>query len=550
MTAKLPVIAAGSTAATTAFCSARLDGVGHHGEPLHLWFDGNGKITAGNGTLKEPRPNAFSLPAAGVSGIEHCPQSTPTCRKACLASTHKVLTADLRYIPLRDIQVGDRLVSFDEEKQGDNRRRHFRTGTVRAIRHEVRDVLHVTLESGKQFWATPDHEWLVRSSSGGNHDWRRTDELMKLTSYDVPRYFDEWEPATSFEAGWLAGMYDGEGCLYSSGSTCALTLSQKEGPVLDRARRAIESVLGESSHAHTAQSRDVAQLRITGGRYQVLKALGILRPTRLLPKFSPDQIGELLGIEHEKIRSVELGGQTEITLIDIDCGTMIVEGYPHHNCYVENLAIAQGATYALYLHNAKTIQTILDGCGNDPKYGMVMTSLAMEWAQLVAVWIEENAPEGFRWHVSGDIYSKAYAEWIAEVCRQSPNVRHWIYTRSFDFLEPLVEVSTTHGGNLSINLSCDQDNYEAAKRASDGWPPQRLRLNYLTVDGKVPDDLHADDVIFPDYQLRPKNTGSLADSDFWQGLTQFQRGLVCPVDSLGKSEKIRCGLNNCSRCLK
>ena len=79
-TPRLPVV--GSTAATTTFCSARLDGPGWT-EPLHLWFDGNGKITAGNGTRKEPRPNAFSLPAAGVSGIEHCPQSTPTCRKAC-----------------------------------------------------------------------------------------------------------------------------------------------------------------------------------------------------------------------------------------------------------------------------------------------------------------------------------------------------------------------------------------------------------------------------------------------------------------------------------
>lgn len=219
------------------------------------------------------------------------------------------------------------------------------------------------------------------------------------------------------------------------------------------------------------------------------------------------------------------------------------------SCYVHNLEAAQKSTHDLYRHNSKTIREILA----DP-------FLADAWALNVATWIATNAAGGFRWHVSGDVYSLEYARWIADVCRESPTVDHWIYTRSFDFLAPLAEVSTPRGGNLAINLSCDADNYAAACEASVKFGAsattkasraaahlQPLRLNYLTVDGVVP-DLGADDVIFPDYALRPRQFKTFEESPWWQTITPFQRGLVCPADAVGKSEKIRCG--PCSRCLK
>lgn len=290
MKTHLPVV--GSTAKTTAFCHARLEGPG--GYVLNL--DGNGKVTAGNGTLKDPKPNALSLPSAGISGMEHCPQSTETCRKAC---------------------------------------------------------------------------------------------------------------------------------------------------------------------------------------------------------------------------------------------------------YVENLKAAQPDLYALYEENAATLRTILAE-GND--------ELRDAWADELATWIYENAEGGFRWHVSGDVISDEHAEWIANVCRRvqkmGPWIQLWIYTRSFDFLAPLVEVSTVMRGNLAINLSADKDNVGEAIEASltYGVPGRPLRICYLTVDGEVPGSMRADDVIFPDYNLRPRQFATLAESPWWQGLMPFHRGLVCPVDAHGKDENRRCG--PCNRCLK
>lgn len=217
-------------------------------------------------------------------------------------------------------------------------------------------------------------------------------------------------------------------------------------------------------------------------------------------------------------------------------------------CYVGPLEKSQRAVYDQYEHNARVLGQILA----DPE-------LADEWVDALAGYIEHNCAGGFRWHVSGDIVSLDHARWIAEVVSLSHRVPHWIYTRSFDYLQPLMAVSATRGGNLAINLSCDQDNYAAARVAAlvtdesmlnqdgDVIPCDPLRLCYLTVDGEVPGDLPSGSVIFPDYRLRPRQHATLSESNWWAGLTVDQREMVCPVDAHGKSEKLRCG--PCDRCL-
>lgn len=180
--------------------------------------------------------------------------------------------------------------------------------------------------------------------------------------------------------------------------------------------------------------------------------------------------------------------------------------------------------YALYEHNANAIRTIL-----------VDADLALEWAAVVGAWITEHAPGGFRWHVSGDIFSDTYAQWIAAVVVGASPVRQWLYTRSFEFAHRLVDLP-----HLALNLSADADNYAAALafRAQHGG-----RICYLSHDGFVPNDLHDDAVIFPDYSLRDRGDGS----PWFDALSPRQKRMTCPVDLRGKSEQRRCG--PCPRCL-
>jgi hypothetical protein len=212
-------------------------------------------------------------------------------------------------------------------------------------------------------------------------------------------------------------------------------------------------------------------------------------------------------------------------------------------CYVHGLKKHAPDTFALYQHNSKTIREIL---ASSPRN-------IMNWKRRLGSWISQNAKGGFRWHVSGDVYSYEYAEFIRDTCRFSALVDHWIYTRSFgvDEFGRSIVGALMFNGNLQVMLSCDKDNYkEAYKEWRQGERVKygTFRLAYLTRDGSVPEDLPLGSIIFPDYPLRNRNSDDPYESSWWCSLSPRQREMVCPVDFFGKSEEIRCGV--CRRCFK
>lgn len=263
-------------------------------------------------------------------------QLTSIIAGSCLTPDHKVLTADLKYVPLGDIKVGDKLVSFDEEVVN-KRSRRYKTGTVEAVTHRVKDVFEVLLESGKRFKVTEDHRWLVKT--GSKYYWKTTNTLRKGTC--IPKLFDEWSYNYSREAGWLEGMYDGEGSLSqritTGGTIMQLSIAQNEGPILDRLRHALEIWYGPTV-TYSINGRNCRQLRLQGGTTNIAKFLGEIRPQRLLSKFKPEFLGRINSPDtnNDKVVSIVKLGLREIVEIAIDAKTMIVEGYPHHNCYEHN----------------------------------------------------------------------------------------------------------------------------------------------------------------------------------------------------------------------
>lgn len=205
------------------------------------------------------------------------------------------------------------------------------------------------------------------------------------------------------------------------------------------------------------------------------------------------------------------------------------------SCYVHMLEKFQPEIHAHYVNNSKAIRDALDP--------MKAWEISERVEDAFAEWIEENASGGFRWHVSGDVYSRNYASFIANVAEKSPDVPHWIYTRSFNYVSTLL-----HPENLTVNISADKDNYWLARRTADKYD---LRVCYLTVEGEVPDDLLPGDVIFPDYALRgvgQKPHTYREGSEWWKGLKGDYKKMVCPVDVYGKSEKVRCG--PCRKCIE
>lgn len=197
-------------------------------------------------------------------------------------------------------------------------------------------------------------------------------------------------------------------------------------------------------------------------------------------------------------------------------------------CYVHRLEKAEAEVHAKYRVNSRNLRALLP-------YPHPLAELA----EALGEWIRDNAAGGFRWHVSGDVVDGRHAGVVWAAAYKSPGVRHWIYTRTFGHVRLLLGLP-----NLEVNISADRDNYPEARRLADEYG---LRVCYLTLDGTVPPDLRDDDVIFPHHALRGLDLPDPLDTPFWRGLTPYQRGLVCPADYLGQSERRRCG--PCARCL-
>lgn len=226
------------------------------------------------------------------------------------------------------------------------------------------------------------------------------------------------------------------------------------------------------------------------------------------------------------------------------------------SCYVKGLAKHAPDLYARYLSNADALATCL---ATDRGFFMSAITLAM--------WIEEHAAHGFRWHVSGDVWdTPRHADWIVEVCRLADRVPFWIYTRTLSAVPVL-----SGAPNLAVNVSADADNWTEAlavarvhgarvcyltTHADHDWDAindprinsKCMRCGALAIDGPaacVP-PLPEGSVIFPDYALRGRGLPDPTAAPWWQGLNPDQRRMMCPTDFFGQSEAHRCG--PCRKC--
>jgi hypothetical protein len=255
--------------------------------------------------------------------------------KFCLAPHHRVLTSDLKWIALGDVEAGQELLAFDEAN-GDGSQRMYRRSIVEAKIIEPEETFDVLLSNGKVFTTTAEHLWLVRHKSKCDWKWLPT---SKLTSdYSVQKLTDTWEEGRNYESGYLAGILDGEGCLSYSNTKCAtptLSFAQKSGVVLDTST-AILDKMGIEYSVGDHSSPGVKKVNVLGGMAGRLKLIGITQAARILEKFKTLPLGVVQrqhGIDPVFVVSVTPAGVQDVAKVQTSTGTMIADGYAHHNCH-------------------------------------------------------------------------------------------------------------------------------------------------------------------------------------------------------------------------
>ena len=122
---------------------------------------------------------------------------------------------------------------------------------------------------------------------------------------------------------------------------------------------------------------------------------------------------------------------------------------------------------------AKVPGTTCHGCyALKGRYNFKYTKIAMarrlaalqdsRWVRAMVVLMEGR--KHFRWHDSGDIQGPWHLKRILEVCKQTPNTKHWLPTREaqlLQYLDPNIIPP-----NLIIRLSATKVNGAASK----SWP--------------------------------------------------------------------------------
>lgn len=274
----------------------------------------------------------------------------------CLAPNTKILTADLRWKTASRLSFGDRLIGFDEHPKGRKRRRFQESFVENVERFELPCVKIVTTEGS--VICSEDHFWMARQEQGTKierkskttgvraknkngltYEWARAKDLR--VGQVIPCLGAPWPELETKDAGWLSGIFDGEGYLSSQGGrgkhNSMLGVVQNEGTVLNKIRQVLSSFgFSYSEHPRVDSTKECTTLLITGGRDEFLRFLGSIRPVRLLQKSDVIWNGAACWsakTRRAKVLSIESIGMHEVVSIRTSTRTFIAEGLLSHNCY-------------------------------------------------------------------------------------------------------------------------------------------------------------------------------------------------------------------------
>ena len=270
----------------------------------------------------------------------------------CLTPGHRVLTADLRWVPVETLEVGDSIVGFDEEPATPGAKRRWKLATVKANKPVRRQVYDIHLSDGSKLTATGDHPFLVRASQP--YRWLTVNEMRQwfynqdgkpsnVCPLQFRRIMPVWGDSLSREAGYIAGFMDGEGhCSFgkrkrksrggSDEYVFRVAAAQRKNRALEYAQHCME-VLGWPYSVTQAAGRDVYTLTVMGATSDKMHFLGPIRPNRLIDRLSWDSMGVIKsGFKDETaITGITDAGVQEVSGLSTSTGTYVSEGFLSHN---------------------------------------------------------------------------------------------------------------------------------------------------------------------------------------------------------------------------
>lgn len=310
----------------------------------------------GTGQLSSRRPNAQNAPKHGEGDKKDLANMFRGMIQAkpghvlieCVSPFTRILMKDLTWKVAGELKEGDELWGFDEHvANGRTDRRRVKSCQVTNISRLRKPCMELYTDKG-MVTCSLDHSWLRRYA--GKQRWVHAGALRtgdRLAHFVLP-----WCKDTSWEAGWLAGILDGEG--YTNRS---LGFGQNEGIVTESA---IPLFRQKGFNFEPYGRRRCKQFNLRNEEaFAWMRCIGVLRPKRLLAK----AISNIEGMAYwgkssscANVLNVRLVGEQEVVAIETTSHTFCAEGLVSHNCDYKSFhaqTLAFEAQDAEYLRLAK-----------------------------------------------------------------------------------------------------------------------------------------------------------------------------------------------------
>jgi hypothetical protein len=278
-------------------------------------------------------PSIFALGHRAIANLLDGPVLVEEKVDGCVALDTPILMADLSYRPAGDIRVADSLVGITDRVKMPRLCRCVATIATPI----VKPCYELTTET-RRVVASADHPWLVAkpmnhsSTTNSRKRWVGTEALK---SGDMIMALPTWSWDRSWEAGYLAGFFNGEGSLVRYENQRVLSAYQVVGPVFNdlcEKLRALGFTFSIDIRQRNADYQRAASVVIRGGWPEILRFLGTVRPQRLLDKAHAvwDE-APMNYIPRERVIAVCALGEREVMGLSTTSATYVANGLLCHN---------------------------------------------------------------------------------------------------------------------------------------------------------------------------------------------------------------------------
>lgn len=257
----------------------------------------------------------------------------------CLDKNTKILTADLRWVRIEDIKIGQEIISVDEETPGGRgNSRNMVKAIVEAKRIVHENAHKLTMDNGESLIATAEHRFLSKRSSRAI--WK---PVKRFKVGQNIRYITKLWKDPTLEDAWFSGILDGEGSIRAKKSGGAeVSVNQVAGIVWDR----IKEYAKNSGFSYridwdnrkpgiTSKFGKNPVGKITFSRMnELFELVGKTRPTRFIDKqwwIGKNMPGKRSGKAWTKVLAIENLGEREMIDLQTSTKTFIANGFVSHN---------------------------------------------------------------------------------------------------------------------------------------------------------------------------------------------------------------------------